>query len=362
MNKTASILVIMCQTMQFSLHLAMGRAKHITPLQRKEILRLREEKLTLKQISSQLAISINACHQALKHVQINSSVQNKIRPNKPRKTTERLDRKIHRLSESDRFRTAVDIHAEISPELYPQISVRTVRRRLCEFGLNGRVARKKPYISKKNRAARLLFAIEHLDWTPDQWSKVIFTDESKFNRFGSDGKTYVRRKIGEEFNEKCVKPTVKGKGGSVMVWAGMTSNGSGPICRVNGIMDQYVYVNILKKHLLPFAEEKLAADWIFQADNDPKHTSKRAKKFLVDKKVNVMTWPSQSPDLNPIEHLWNDVDKVIKSRKPSNLDRLYDVIEESWKNIPVDRCVSLIESMPRRCAEVIRNKGGITKY
>lgn len=352
----------MCQNLHFSLHLAMGRAKHITPSQWKEILRLRSEKFTLKQISSELKISINAVHQALKHVQENSGVQNKIRPEKMRKTTERVDRKIHRLSESNRFRTAVDIHKEIAPELDPQISVRTIRRRLCEFGLNGRVARKKPYISKKNRAARLLFAKEHIDWTPEQWSKVIFTDESKFNRFGSDGKTYVRRRIGEAFNEKCVKPTVKGKGGSVMVWAGMTSNGTGPICRVNGIMDQYVYVNILKKYLLPFAEQKLATDWIFQADNDPKHTSKRAKKILVNKKVNCMTWPSQSPDLNPIEHLWDDVDKVIKKKKPSNLNVLYHIVEESWKNIPVSRCLSLIESMPRRCTEVIRNKGGITKY
>lgn len=362
MDKTRLNIASLCQNVQFSLHLAMGRGKHITPSQRKEILLLRNQNLTIKQISDQLNISKNACHQALKHVQECSSVQNKIRQEKPRKTTVRIDRKIHRLSESDRFLTAVDIHAVIAPELDSQISVRTVRRRLCDFGLKGRVARKKPYISKKNRAARLTFAKEHVSWTPEQWSKVLFTDESKFNRFGSDGKTYVRRRVGEEFNEKCVKPTVKGKGGSVMVWAGMTSNGSGPICRVNGIMDQYVYINILRKHLLPFAAEKMAPDWIFQSDNDPKHTSKRAKKFLVNKGINAMIWPSQSPDLNPIEHLWNDVDKVVKEKKPSNLDALYTIIEEAWKNIPANRCLSLIESMSRRCAAVIKNNGGVTKY
>lgn len=340
----------------------MGRGKHITPSQRKEIFRLRDENLTLKDISNKIGVSINACHQALSHIKENNHFQDKIRPKKSRKTTARVDRKIHRLSEANRFRTAVDIQSEISPELDTPISVHTIRRRLVEFGLHGRVARKKPYISAKNRKARFLFAKEHIDWTPEQWSKVIFTDESKFNRFGSDGKTYVRRRIGEEFNEKCVKPTVKGKGGSVMVWAGMSSNGTGPICRVNGIMDQFVYVNILKKHLLPFANENLAQDWIFQADNDPKHTSKRAKNFLESKQINVMTWPSQSPDLNPIEHLWNDVDKIIKQKKPSNLDALYAIIEETWKNIPIDRCLSLIQSMPRRCDAVLKNKGGITKY
>lgn len=110
----------------------------------------------------------------------------------------------------------------------------------------------------------------------------------------------------------------------------MIANGPGPICRINGIMDQYVYVNILKNHLLPFAEEKLDRNWIFQADNDPKHTSNRAKCFLQRQKINVLSWPSQSPDLNPIEHLWNDVDKVNKKEKPSNLESLYNIIEDSW--------------------------------
>lgn len=106
----------------------------------------------------------------------------------------------------------------------------------------------------------------------------------------------------------------------------------------------------------------MAEDWIFQADNDPKHTSKRAKAFIERQQINAMKWPSQSPDLNPIEHLWNYVDKDVKEQKPPNLDRLYEIIEESWKNMPMDRCLTLIESMPRRCTEVIRNKGGVTKY
>ena len=81
------------------------------------------------------------------------------------------------------------------------------------FGLNGRVARKKPFMSVKKRKASLVFVREHMYWTPEQWHKVLFTDESKFNRFGSDGKTYVRRRPGEEFSPKCTKGTVKGGGG-----------------------------------------------------------------------------------------------------------------------------------------------------
>ncbi|CAK9796210.1 Transposable element Tc1 transposase [Anthophora quadrimaculata] len=186
----------------------MGRGKHITPSQREEILCLRNEKMTLSEISRRLKLSINAVHQALKHINSNKSVNNKTRPARPRKTTPRLDRTIYRISEADRFRTAVDIHRDISARFDTQISIHTVRRRLTEFGLKGRIARKKPFISKKNHKARLAFAKKHLCWSAEQWSKVIFTDESKFNCFGSDGRKYVRRKTGEEFNPKCIQSTI----------------------------------------------------------------------------------------------------------------------------------------------------------
>ena len=208
------------------------------------------------------SISITVCHQALKHVEATGSAENKIRVHRPRKTIVRIDRMIHLLSEANRHKTAVDIHAEVSPQIDTEIGVRTVRRCLNEFGLMGRVARKKPLVSKKNQKERLAFAKGHLNWTREQWSKVVFTDESKFNRLGSDGKSYVTRRAGEEYDPKCTKSTVKGGGGSVMVWEAMTINGTGPIQRIEGIMDQHVYADVLDNTLLPFTNEKLPADWI----------------------------------------------------------------------------------------------------
>lgn len=75
-----------------------------------------------------------------------------------------------------------------------------------------------------------------------------------------------------------------------------------------------------------------------------------------------MKWPAQSPDLNPIEMLWIDVDKEIKRRKPKSKDQLFQVIQEAWEAIPESRCRNLVESMKRRCLEVIKNKGMATSY
>ena len=102
--------------------------------------------------------------------------------------------------------------------------------------------------------------------------------------------------------------------------------------------------------------------WIFQQDNDPKHTSRSAKNWFQAKGVEVLPWPAQSPDLNPIENLWADVKKSVAAKRPSNAKDLWVAVQEAWQQIPLTRCQDLIDSMPRRCAAVIKNHGYTTKY
>ncbi|KAG2456860.1 TCB1 transposase, partial [Polypterus senegalus] len=239
----------------------------------------------------------------------------------------------------------------------------TISAVIHQSGLYCRVARRRPLLSKRHMAAHLEFAKRHLKDSQTMRNKILWSDETKIELFGVNARRHVWRKPGTAHYKANTIPTVKHGGGSIMLWGCFSAAGTGRLIRIKGKMTAAMYRDILAENLLHSALDlRLRRRLIFQQDNDPKHTAKISKEWLQDNSVNVLEWPSQSPDLNPIEYLWRDLKMAVHRRFPSNLMELERCCKEEWAKLAKDRCAKLVASYSKRLEVVFAAKGASTKY
>jgi hypothetical protein len=180
-----------------------------------------------------------------------------------------------------------------------------------------------------------------------------------------DGRRRVWRQKNERFKDCCVVEHDRFGGGSIMVWGGISFDGSTDLYVIaNGSLTGMRYRDeILDPIVRPYAGA-IGDGFMLMDDNARPHRARLVNDYLNSETIQRMDWPAYSPDLNPIEHAWDILQQRISKRPqaPNTLQELADALEEEWHQIPQADFRNLVQSFPRRCRAVIQARGGHTRY
>ncbi|UYV81780.1 Transposase [Cordylochernes scorpioides] len=236
---------------------------------------------------------------------------------------------------------------------------RTISRRLVANGLHScRPLRRLP-LTPPNRRQRLEWCRARSTWVTE-WHRVVFSDESRFCLSSDSRRVRVWRRRGERSNLAAIveRPTVRQRG--IMVWGAIAYDSRSPLLRIQGTMTAQRYVDdVLRPVTLPYLQGVPNA--LYQQDNARPHTARISQQALQD--VQMLPWPPYSPDLSPIEHVWDIIGRCLHALpQPRSEDELWQMVEREWRAIPQDAIRTLIDSLPRRVAACIAVRGGPTCY
>ncbi len=340
----------------------MAQTKELSKDTRIKIVDLHQAGKTESAIGKQLGVKKSTVGAIIRKWKTYKTTDNLPRSGAPRKISPRGVKMITRTVSKNPRTTQGDLVNELQ-RAGTKVTKATISNTLRRQGLKSCSARRVPLLKPVHVQARLKFAREHLDDPEEDWENVIWSDETKIENFGKNSTCRVWRRKNAELHPKNTIPTVKHGGGNIMLWGCFSAKGPERLICVKERMNGALNCEILSKNLLPSARAlKMKRGWVFQHDNDPKHTARATKEWLRKKHFKVLEWPSQSPDLNPIENLWRELKVCVAQRQPQNITALEEICMEEWAKIPATVCENLVNTYRKRLTSVIANKGYITKY
>ncbi|KAJ6648488.1 Transposable element Tcb1 transposase [Pseudolycoriella hygida] len=243
------------------------------------------------------------------------------------------------------------------------VNKNTIKKVWNDSGVKHRIAAKKPKLTPAQEEDRMGYALENL--TRD-WSNVIFSDEKTFVS-DRHQRLHLYRPDNMRYNKRFIHETQRSGRISTGVWGWISKDGAGEMATIPGRFKSTGYIEILDEVLMPTVDISYGRfdEMIFMQDNCSIHTSKICKKWFANHpEMTLLVAPSNSPDLNPIEHVWSEITRDWKSIHPRTIENLQNQIQRNWELLRLrpEYFKNLYESMPRRLNAVIDANGGPTKY
>ena len=286
------------------------------------------------------------------------------RSGRPRSTSHRDDRLVVNQALRNRSLTSTELQQYLRRVPVVTVSRQTIRNRVHVGGLSARRPQVVLPFKARHCRARLTWCTQLRRWNINQWSHVMFSDESRFTLDFLDRRRKVWRRAGERYTDSARVAHDRYGGGSVMVWAGITMTGRTDlhVCqgRVNWV---YYRDNVLAPYVIPFSRRH-GRGFVFQDDNARAHRARVVTNYLQRRNIQTLPWPAMSPDLSPIEHVWDILGKRVRRRipQPRTLGELGAALQDEWGRIPQVTIRRLIGSMHCHCIACYDNRGGPTRY
>jgi ketohexokinase/beta-glucosidase len=261
-------------------------------------------------------------------------------------------------------------YKRLAKEAFPEwdVSEWAIRGALRSRGYNRRVARAKPPLTDVNKQARLRWAQAHVDWTPQQWESILWSDETWITG-GRHRRQLVTRRPGEELDPTCIVYRIPRRRGWIF-WGCFSGITKGP-CLFWEKEWKTINKESYSERIVPLVHGwvRLYPGLHFMQDGAPGHSAAYTIDELHQRGIYPIFWPAYSPDLNPIESVWNRMKDYIQQYYPDQYggrqhtyDQLRIIVQEAWDSISVEYLQDLMDSMKARCEAVIAAQGGHTQY
>jgi len=311
-----------------------------------------QDKLSERMISARLNIPKSTVHDFLSKWKQRLPVAHLRAGGRPKLLNDSDVRFIRTLLSSHPLYTVKDVRNELHSSRGKQVSSTTVRRTLKKLGLKFGSPQIVPLLTDRHKTLRI-------EWCKSN-SKLklrgIFFSDETYIELGS-GKSGVWHKTGKR--PKVGKPKFPVK---LMFWAAVSCQAKSPLLAVDGTMNTEKYITLIRDEFLPWVRESGSQLRTFQQDNASCHVSKAAVRFFEEKGITLLDWPANSPDLNPIENIWAILKEKVRKRNPQTKEQLRGIALEEWASISQSVVCKTINSLRKRCTQVLERGGEKCDY